>query len=152
MSNLFSLIQKRRQEDETCAEMCTKIQKYSSQWSNPVFQRWKHTFGSIREERAKQSPAETERQAGRLLSGGGGGGGGTTTEKKNPWNFCEELEGYPDSCNSNRLDYSSLMTSFPALLLQSCSLQTWSGAAEQAGGSRVIAPPNTAVPQIYALS
>lgn len=21
--------------------------------------------------------------------------------KKNPWNFCEELEGYPDSCNSN---------------------------------------------------
>lgn len=63
-------------------------------------------------------------------------------KKKNPWNFCEELEGYPDSCNSNKLDYSSLMTSFPALF-QPCSLQTWSSGAEEEEGSRVIAPPAT---------
>lgn len=61
---------------------------------------------------------------------------------KNPWNFCEELEGYPDSCNSNKLDRGSQMTSLPALL-QPCSLQTWSGGAEQAEGSGVIAPPVT---------
>ncbi len=73
-------------------------------------------WGSIRGETVKQSPAEAARQAGRLLSGGGGG----TTTKKNPRNFCEELEGYPDSCNSNKLDYSSQMTSFPALF-QPCS-------------------------------
>lgn len=40
-------------------------------------------------------------------------GGGGRQRPKNPWNFCEELEGYPDSCNSNKLDSGSLMTSSP---------------------------------------
>ena len=59
------------------------MQGYASQRSNPVFQRQKHTLGSIRGETVNRSPAETARQAERLLSGGGGGGGGgTTTERK----------------------------------------------------------------------
>ena len=83
---------------------------------------WKYQW------RNSQSPAETARQAVRLHLWEGGV---TTTHthtkkrKKNPWNFCEKLEGNPDSCNSYKLDYSSLVTSSPALL-QPCSLQTWS--------------------------
>lgn len=131
-----------------CVPKCRNI---SSQWSNPVFQRRKHTFGSIREETVRNSrepcgDSATSREITFRRREG------VQPPEKNPWNFCEELEGYPDSCNSNRLDYSSLMTSFPALHLQPCSLQTWSSGAEQAGGSRVIAPPTTDLPQIYALS
>ena len=108
--------------------MCANTQGYASQRSNPVFQRPKHTLGSLRGETVNRSPAETARQAGRLLSGGGGG---TTTErKKNPWNFCEELEGYPDSCNSNKLDW--LSDDFPpcapaASQLTDLELRSWAG-------------------------
>lgn len=60
------------------------MQGYASQRSNPVFQRPKHTLGSLRGETVNRSPAETARQAGRLLSGGGGGGTTTEREKKIP--------------------------------------------------------------------
>lgn len=80
----------------------------------------------VERQESNRAPTETARQAGRLLPGreeGGrrereGGAGGVTTstqkKKKNPWNFCEELEGYPESCNSNKLDSGAPMTSSPA--------------------------------------
>lgn len=54
--------------------------------------------------------------------------------KKNPWNFCEELEGYPDSCNSNKLDW--LSDDFPpcapaASQLTDLELRSWAGRWQQ---------------------
>lgn len=65
-----------------------------------------------------------------LLAEGGGG-----KHQKNPWNLCEELEGYTHSCYSNKLDHSFLTTSFPALF-QPRSLQTYTGGAGEAEGQQ----------------
>jgi len=150
MSNTSASIQRRRQGDGMCSEM----QKYASQWLNPVrFSSrryalfWKYLL--------RNSPTEP--------------GGDSATNRE--LTFRGRRGAQPPQKKSLEFQRGALriswfqqqtglrlyqMTSFPALL-QLCSWQLRSCAgAEQAGGRRVIAPPDTRAPNsalyIYAPS
>lgn len=69
--------------DHREAKWLPKCKITHHKWSNPVFQRPKHTFWSIRREIVTQRSVETARQARITFMRRG-----VQAPKKNPWNFC----------------------------------------------------------------
>lgn len=116
--------------DHREAKWLPKCKNTHHKWSNPVFQRPKHTFGSIRREIVTQRSVETARQARITFMRRG-----VQAPKKIPgisaagrisW-FTQQQK---KKKRKEKLDYSFLMTSFPALL-QPHSLETCSSGAER---------------------